>query len=141
MTKIYEKIEHTSDIGLRIFGSTLDELFVHAVHGVYDLAQIKGKESCIEQQEHISIHGHDIEALLINLLNEIIFKLYTKKVTYKNIYISIQGKDKDKVLNFKAETELFKSIDCETEIKAATYHNIKVKKQGNIFTAEVIFDV
>ncbi|GER91602.1 hypothetical protein KDW_57640 [Dictyobacter vulcani] len=37
MRKPYEVFEHTADIGIHAYGSTLEELFIHAAEGMESL--------------------------------------------------------------------------------------------------------
>ena len=47
----------------------------------------------------------------------------------------------DKILKAKARGEVKQGISVKTEIKAVTYHGLKIEKRRGNWVAEVIFDV
>ena len=60
--KPYEVFEHTADIGLHAYGSTLSELFIHAAQGMESLMvppeQVRIQVSC-----EIDVEGHEFNVL------------------------------------------------------------------------------
>src|SRR6266704_279854 len=70
--KPYEVFEHTADIGLHAYGSTLPELFIHASQGMESL-MVSPEQICIHVSREVEVEGHDIVSLLIAWLNELIF--------------------------------------------------------------------
>jgi len=51
VSKKYEFIEHTADLGLKAYGASIEELFVNAAEGLFDaLVSPKGVE---EREERV----------------------------------------------------------------------------------------
>ena len=70
----YEVLEHTADVGLRIYGRSLPELFSNAGLGLMALAI---ETQVIEEHERLSlaVSGSDVEQLLVNWLSEILYHM------------------------------------------------------------------
>jgi len=141
--KQFETIEHTADLGIIVYGDTLPELFRNAAFGMFSL--ITSLDNVKEKfRISISIDAHDHEELLVTFLNELQYYYSTKKVIFKRFEIFNLG-----------ETHLDANISGEEiadrtgassgilhDIKAATYHQLKIEKTpGSGYKTRIIFDV
>ncbi len=139
MKRPYEWIEHTADVGVRVFGDDLKGLFSHAASAFFeiitDLNTIDAKETHI-----IEIEGEDLEDLLINWLNELLFLFETKGLVFKEFEIEEIKKDH---LRARIRGEFFdlKKHPLKTCIKAVTYHQLRVEKIKEHWEAQIIFDI
>ncbi|HEX9134381.1 MAG TPA: archease, partial [Ktedonobacteraceae bacterium] len=79
--KPYEVFEHTADIGLHAYGSTLSELFIHAAQGMESL-MIPPEQVRIQVSREVEVDGHDSVSLLIAWLNELIFLFDTEYLIF-----------------------------------------------------------
>ena len=69
--KRYEQFPHTADIGIRVFGKDLKELFENAAFALFDtLADLEGLKPSIE--ETVKVAGDSPEGLLVAWLDELI---------------------------------------------------------------------
>jgi SHS2 domain-containing protein len=139
MTKPYEIIEHTADIGLRIYGKDLKELFTHAAQGMFDLITDVQK---IDTKDTLSfeLDAEKVDDLLLKWLRELLFVFSTRKLIFKDFtFDSIT----EKAFKVKARGGLFnpKIHDQKNEVKAVTYYDFKVEKKAGEWVAEVIFDI
>ena len=75
--KPYEIIDHTADIGLRIRGRTLPELFTHAALGLFDL--ITDLDEIPLGKERIPLHlkAEDLGDLFLKWLRELLSEHFT----------------------------------------------------------------
>ena len=135
----YILIDHTADIGIDVFGATLQEIFTHAAFALFDiitdLSKVEGK---IEYK--ISISGIDKEQLLVNWLSELLYLHDVKNLLFKDFYVvDIQ----DTQLNASIWGEVFSEDKhvIKTEIKAVTYHCLSIIQEDHHWKARVIFDV
>jgi len=135
--KRFEVLDHTADIGGRIYGKSLSELFVNAAHLLCFIAGAvqQGDE---EKVVRIKLYGETVEELLVKFLNELIYHIYVKKVGGEIEKLSI--KKKRGMFDLQCDV-IGKGISVKREIKAATYHNLKIKEEKGIFSSEIIFDV
>ncbi|MCM8820386.1 MAG: archease [Candidatus Omnitrophica bacterium] len=135
--KNFEVLEHTADVGGKIYGKDIKELFINATKLLYFLAGVTQYER-MERVISIELSSETIEELLVKFLNELIYYMDVKKIggDIKKIYIQKKGK----IFNLDCEMAGEK-ISVKKEIKAATYHNLKVKREEGIFSSEIIFDI
>jgi len=134
----YRVIDIAGDIGLRAEGKTIEECFVNAGLGLYslitDISLIK-----LEEKKEISISEETLEELLVSFLNELIFHFDA----YGFIGKSIKVKIKENSLKAEVYGEFFNPEKHERRllVKAATYHNIVLKKEKSHWISEIIFDI
>ena len=142
--KPYEIIEHTADIGLKANGATLKKLFENAAKGMFEI--IKGKESQenlkLQNSKKIEIKREvkDFEELLVTWLSEILYIFNKEEILFKNFNILKLDNDKIVAEAFGEKIDLSKNT-LQTEIKAVTFHNLKIEKNIKGFSCNVIFDV
>jgi len=127
-------VNHTADIGIEVYGDTIEDLFLNSAEGLYEITglQYDGEEKSLE----IKIKGDEIEELLVKFLNELIYLMETKNIAGKIEKLTIE---KGYILSAILKVKKIKSIG--KEIKAATYHNLKIKKSGDGFKTTIIFDL
>ena len=137
--KDFETIDISGDVGLKIYGETLETLFENAAKGLYSLITDPSK---VESDSSISVtaEGDNMESLLIAFLNELIFHFDTNgfmgndvqinRVTDNSVEATISGEEFDPD---RHEGKLL--------LKAATYHDVSVEKSEGGWTASVIFDI
>ena len=139
MKSKYEIIEHTADVGLRIWGGTLKELFINAGCGLFELIAEPGK---IEEKDSVDfkLKAEGKEELLVRWLSELHFKFEVDSLLFRRFRIS---EISEKFLSAAAYGEKFDSEkhELKTEIKGVTYHGLKVEQNQDGWLAEVIFDV
>lgn len=137
MKKKVEIVNHTADIGIRVYGENIEELFKNSAEGLYKIfgiKYIKNKEETLK----IELTGEDLENLLVKFLNELIYYIETKKKAGKIEKLEIK---KNNIYNLNAIIKMKKVERIEKEIKAATYHNLKIEEKGNKCRTTIIFDL
>jgi len=94
--------------------------------------KIKNKEI----KEKFKIESTDLEALLVDFLNQLNY--------LADLHNAIFDKFKIKIIDDKkieAEISGYKVKRFALEIKAVTYHELKIKKTKEGWVAEVLFDI
>jgi SHS2 domain-containing protein len=137
--KRYEQFPHTADIGVRVFGKDLKELFENAAFAMFDIiADLEGMTG--ETTETFKVEAADPEGLLVAWLDELLYIFYTKQlIFYKfNIEKLEEGSLRASVVGRPIAANRNR---LKTEIKAATYSDLKIKKSAEGYSVEVIFDV
>ena len=139
MIKRYEQFSHTADIGVRVFGRDLKELFENAAFSLFDTTcDLDGIKGSIE--EGFSLEAPSDEELLVAWLDELLYYFYTKEIIFFKFHVEkIEGHQ----LIAKAFGRLAKANKnrLKIEIKAATYHNLHIKRTADGLTVEMILDV
>lgn len=136
----YALIEHTADIGISVRGKTLKELFVNAGLAMFDLIAKREKAGGAGSSLKIKIEqkAQNLDELFVNWLNELLSLSSAKERILSGLKINSISENRlqataagDKTANYKVNTE----------IKAATYHGLELKKVSSGWQAKVIFDV
>jgi len=134
----YRTLDHTADLRIRIEGEDIPSLFYYAVAALYDL-QMKGVPGEANQAGTLGIPGVDREDLLVKLLNECIFRLQAKGEVFYELRIHRLKKDYLSA-SYRSVQDDLSAFNLQGEVKAATHHNLKIRKSGTIFCVEVVFD-
>ncbi|MDD5382646.1 MAG: archease [Candidatus Margulisbacteria bacterium] len=131
----FKPLDHPSDIGLIAFGKDNKEIFANAAYGMFslmaDLDQVEPRLTF-----KIMANGEDLETLLINWLNELIFYEDSKKVLLKKFEIN-KLTDKNIEASVRGEKIDLQKHVIFRPIKAATYNQLRIDKNQ----AKIIFDV
>ena len=138
----YELIEHTADVGIRVKAGDLKELFKNSALAMFDIIadqKPKAKNQRPKTQTFtVRQKADNLEELFINWLNE----LLSLSATKEKIFCAFNFK---KLGKYNLEAQLggcdIKDYKVNTEIKAATYHSLKLQKTESGYEVEVIFDV
>lgn len=138
----YRFLEHPSDIAIEVKADSLERLF--------ETAADAWKESVIESSSlespfefEIFLEGNTPEELLVEFLSEINYFLYSKKLFFSRLkYLSIEEN-----ITFKAKAVIyFEDFNpswhqLKAEIKAVTFHQMKIEKINGIYSTKIIFDI
>ena len=137
--KPYEVFEHTADIGLNVYGSTLPELFIHAAQGMESL-MVAPEQVQVRVSREIVVEGHDKISLLIAWLNELIFLFDTEYLLLHQFQIDALTETQ---LKARASGEPYdgQRHDLSSAIKAVTWHEAVVEQTDGGYKARIIFDI
>ena len=132
----FEILEHTADVGVRGWGPTLEDAFRQATLGLLDIVGVWHPGS--GEREVIEVEGHDLGAVLVDWLGEILYLQDTRDVVVTDLEVSSVHEGRA-----KGWVELAsRPVDIEgTAVKAITYHRLKVAPTPNGWMAEVYIDV
>ena len=138
--KNYELIEHTADVGIRVRGKDLEELFVNAAFAMFDIIAQKLEEPSSPKIRKFRIiqEVQDKEELLINWLNELLSLSSAKETIF--CHFKFNKLDRSG-LDVDADGCDISGYQVNAEIKAATYHGLKLEETKSGWQAEIIFDV
>lgn len=135
----FKFLEHTADIKFQAFGKSLNEVFKNSALALKE-AIADGKKIKPVREVNILIKGKDLESLLYNFLEELIYLLDAKNFLLgkvKNIKVNEKKyKLTATLIGDKASNYIFSNL-----VKAVTYNNMLIKKKGKFFTAQVVLDV
>ena len=137
--KDYELIDHTADIGIRIRNKALKGLFENAAFALFDnLADLKKVEEALCEVIHVK--GLDLPELMVNWLNQLLFLWETRLVIFKRFDVHEMSHT---MLKAEVWGERYKTDrhDLLADIKAATYHNLRIEQHQGIWSAEIILDI
>jgi SHS2 domain-containing protein len=137
-TAVYELIDHTADIGVRVHGQTMPELFEHAAVALFDvMLDISGVQPVFERE--FTCRRDSVEELLVEWLGALLYVFDTEGIVFSRFSVTgIDGKE----LSATAAGEHYDPGRHEVKllIKAVTYHNLFVRQAAEGCTVTVIFD-
>jgi SHS2 domain-containing protein len=135
--KRFQLIEHTADTGLVAYGRSLAEAFANAAYGLFSIMAELNKVRGVESRS-VAVSAEDIEGLLFNWLNHMIYIFDVEHLLFKRFDIT-----EFTTHNLKAtcwgETYNPSRHQLKLGVKSATYHTLKVDGEKN--RVQVIFDV
>jgi SHS2 domain-containing protein len=137
--KTYEFIEHTADICIRVRGSDLKSIFKNTALAMFDIIATKQKRGILPQKTlTLKQQAANKEELLLCWLNELLSLSAIKGLIFKTFTIK---KIDEQHLEAAAKGEDISSYKVETEVKAATFNGLVLKKTRSGWLVKVVFDV
>ncbi len=128
----YKLLEHATDAFIEVTAANLEEAFVRAGESVVDTTL--DQELVDEKEERtLTVTGDDLDFLLFNWLEEIIYQLITEGFAIHRFSLNI-SKNSEYILTAKAfgeEIDL-KKHHFKVEIKAPTFHLMEIKQNGEV---------
>jgi SHS2 domain-containing protein len=137
--KTYKLLDHTADIGIEVWGKTKKDALANTVEAMFDLIADSENVSAV-QAKQLSIGGTDTADMLINLLREALYLFHAEAWLCKKCEILELNKQKI-TAEFWGEPYDAKKHQLKMEIKAVTYHTLKIERVEKGWRARVIFDV
>jgi SHS2 domain-containing protein len=126
--------EHTADWELEVWGPDLPALLSQAAQGMNFLSQTRLQpEPRLERR--LVFQASDPEMLIVDFLSELIFLGEDEGLGFDQYDFSLQGSSMEVRLGGAAIAEQTK------EIKAVTYHKLKIRKSERGLEVNIVFDV
>ena len=131
----FVEVEHTADRAFTVRGRDLPELFARAAQA---LATIQGQPAGTQEtvRRKVELSGVDLETLLVNWLNEILYLQDVHKESYSRFQVHAIS---DTALRAYLYGEANSSI--RRIIKSVTFHGLKVERLPDGWEASVVVDV
>jgi len=139
MNTEFKILDHPADIGIEVYGVTLAELFQNAAVAlmsiIIDLKTVGSKESKL-----VEISASDREQLLVKWLSEILY-LYDGQGFVSNQFKVKQIDDTSLLAEVKGEYYSEGKHKTKIDVKAVTYHQLKIEEKEGAKIATVYFDI
>lgn len=139
MAEPYRCIDHTGDLGVEVEAPDFPGLLRRASWALSDTL-VDASTVRAERTLHWTVEAESEEGLLVAQLQEILFRMDAEGMVFGDFEIERSG---ERSLSCIARGE---PLDrgrhgFKTEIKAVTYHGLKIEDRGGKKTARIIFDV
>lgn len=139
MKPYYKNLEHTGDLAVEVWGQSREELIRNCSLALTDtLVEVDKVEP--KREVEWSIDGDSPEQLLVQQLQEVLFRFDSEGMVFSDFRISLRGLNSIKCLALGEPLERERH-EFKTEIKAVTYHRLTVGEEEGKWVARVIFDV
>ncbi|MCJ7514383.1 MAG: archease [Dehalococcoidia bacterium] len=137
--KPFEVIEHTADIGIVAYGADIKQVFANAALGLFNLmADLDNLKEGVKRE--IELSAEDVEVLLVEWLNELIYITEVEHIIFKRFEINEFSNTRLKATCFGEKIKPGQH-KLKREIKAATYHMLKLNKEDGSYKVQIIFDI
>jgi SHS2 domain-containing protein len=132
-------VDHTADIRIEARGKTIKELFVNAAAGLTALVSTESG-GIPEIEMEIALDGNDYEQLLVDWLRELLFLNRARGFVLVRADVT-QLAETGLVARLEGRTAGPDEDGPDGEIKAVTYHGLSIRKEGEGYSARILFDV
>jgi SHS2 domain-containing protein len=136
---MYETFDHTADLGLRIRAADVNTLFAEAGRALFSVL-VENLDAVVPRQRlDVALSGKDREFLLFDWLRELLYRFEVEHLLLSRFEVRI-GTDG---LQGSAWGEPFDPHRHQLahEVKAITYHGLRVEETPDGWLAEVIVDI
>jgi len=136
--KRYETFEHKADMGIRGYGRTVEEAFENGARALFsvmiDVRSVEGKV-----KRNINCSADELDVLFAEWLNALLSVADSEGLVFSDFGVKIR---KNRLEGWAMGEEL--SYDKHkpiVEVKAATYHMLKVDKTASGYVVQCVVDV
>jgi SHS2 domain-containing protein len=136
-----ETFEHTADLGLRVVGDDLADLFQTAAGALFDAILANRGQVVVAESESVSLAAESPEDLLIAWLNELIFRSETQHRVYGQFDVRVDADGRRLTATIGGEPIDRTRHLLDHEVKAATRHGLCLRREGKGWLVEVVLDI
>lgn len=135
----HEVFEHTADVGLRVCADTLEGLFAEGGRALCALLVEDPSAVRPVREVAIALEANDTADLFVDWLTEILFALENDGLLLAAFDVRVDG-------SRLQATGRGEPVDPErhtlgSEVKAVTYHGLRLERTEDGWLAEVVLDI
>lgn len=137
--RVYELFDHTADLGIRVRAADLDTLFAEAAAALFSAVVDDPATIRPEIAVDFTIPGDEADYLLVDWLKSLLLRVEVDHMLFGRFEVRVGG-------GGLTATAWGEPIDRDRhplshEVKAITYHGLRVERDGDGWVAEVIVDI
>jgi SHS2 domain-containing protein len=136
---MFETFDHTADLGLRAWGPDLNTLFADIARALTTSFVDNPETIRPTRQEQLDIESSSLDYLLFDWLSELLYRYETEQLLFFEFDVRID--ELSLAATVRGEPADPDRHRLSHEVKAITYHGLKVEKQPDEWLAEVIVDI
>lgn len=133
----FEQIPHTADLQIKVFGTTLPELFANAALSMFAVLEPQFVEHAPQAKHTVKVSGINTENLLVNFLSECLYLSAVNHEAYTQVTLENFTETTIAATLHGQQITRFSSV----EIKAVTYHDLSITKTATGWQATITFDI
>lgn len=135
----YRLSKRSSELVVKVFGKSQEELFSNSAFALFDLMTDVEKVR-IEERLPLEVEGVDRDDLMVNWMRELLYLYQGSSYLLKEIVVREAGdtRVKGEVRGEKFDPDRH---EIKQEIGAVAYHQSRMEKTGDQWTAQVIFEI
>ena len=139
MAREWHTFDHTADVGLAATADTLGELFEALGEAlaaqICPLEQVRAAEV-----RPVRVEAEDVEALAVDFLGRILLAEQVDRFVVRSVKVD-EATERSVSARLAGEPWDPGRHEFATEVKAVTYHQLKVAREGGVWVGRVILDL
>ncbi len=136
----FRLLEHTADMGIEATAGTLEAVFVQAARGLLKVLGGGLGPRAVEGSVAVELDCDDLEELLVMWLNELLHLVQGRGLWPQAI--SMEAVATGRLRSLLTVRRMMDQQDCpRREVKAATYHQLCVRRTRQGWLARVFLDL
>jgi len=132
---MYEILQHTADVRLRVTASSLEELFADALRGLMEVMGAPVGAHSV-RPESIEIDSAGVTALLVDFLNEALVRAVVRRRSFTGVTFASLGQT-----HLSATLTSVPAVSFDEDVKAVTYHEAEVRRNEEGWTTMLVLDI
>ena len=136
---MFEVFEHTADIGLRIRAPDLETIYAEAAAALFALFVANPETVSNMQEKTFQVAGEPGDYLLFDWLNELLYTFETERLLLRDFRVEFNTAGLVAICSGESIDRTRHAM--EHEVKAITYHELKLEQTADGWLAEVIVDI
>ncbi len=132
----------TADVAMQAFGKTIEEAFKNSALGMYNIiTDLKKVKPVIKKT--IEIKSSSLKSLLYDWLEYLLIYFDTEGLIFSSYNITVKKDKGHFLINGEILGEIFdkRKHSIKGEVKAVTYHQMKITKEKGKYIIQIIFDL
>jgi len=139
----YEVAEHTADVRLIAVGRTLEDALATTAEALFHV--IAGESEVVPgRRVPVRVEAPDLESLVVEWLNELVYICDVEGVLLKGFEVEITGGGEGpyrlQAVGYGEDVDPGRHGPLK-DVKAATYHGLRIERDGDRWSIEVVCDI
>jgi len=139
MARHCETFDHTADVGLAARGDTLGELMEALAEGLSDVLCDRSRVRPTERRP-LTVEAEDVEALAVDFLSAVLLAFEVDRFLVTQARVT-KASETSLTAELAGETYDAGRHDLKTEVKAVTYHQLRIARESGAWSGRVILDL
>ncbi len=134
--------DHTGDVGVRLEGRTVDDVFREAALAFTETLTDPGAVAA-RMSQRVVLAAASLEDLLVDWLDELVYRFEVQNLLVADASASVREDPPGWSLQGELRGEAFDPArhPIKVLIKGITYHQLDVRKTGDRWVTSVVFDI
>jgi SHS2 domain-containing protein len=137
--KPYRVTERQSELAVKVLGNSQTELFENAAFALFDVMTDIDKID-IKERMPLEVEGVGMDDLMVNWTRELLYLFQGSGYLLKEFKIR-QANDRSVKAEVSGERIDPDRHEIKKEVKSVAYHQSRMQKTGDQWTAQLIFEV
>jgi SHS2 domain-containing protein len=129
-------VEHTGEVELQLHAPDVCSLLEEAARALAELMADDAGGAPTAAPEHVELRASDLESLLVDWLNELVYRADIGKCVYGDVHVE-KADERGLVATIRGR----EPTSPRTAVKAATWHRLRVRGTNTGYEATVVLDV